>query len=368
MKAEETNIIFVLAKDGTPLMPTKRTRHIAKLLKKGMAKVISRKPFVVQMKYNVGQETQPLYGGTDPGRTNIANGVINQEGVVFYKDKIESCNKDVPKHMAERKAHRQASRRGERLARKRLAKKHNTTTTFPDGRLLPGCEEPVMMKGIINTEARFNNRKRPEGWLTPTARHLVRTHVNQIKYIKKILPVIDWSLEMNKFTFMKMEDNTVWGIDYQNGRMKGFACVDDYIDYIQDYKCACCGNPIQHHHHIKPRHEGGSDLPENIVGLCNECHDKVHTGKMSFLAIGEKKKYQALSVLNQVIPYIYQELVDIFGEEYVHCCTDYETAKFRELNGIQKDHPDDAVCIVAISFVDSITDNAETYEIKQLSC
>ena len=44
-------------------------------------------------------------------------------------------------------------------ARKRLAKKHDTDRDFPDGRLLPGYDEPVMLKDIINTEARFNNRK-----------------------------------------------------------------------------------------------------------------------------------------------------------------------------------------------------------------
>ena len=365
MKAEEAPIIYVLAKDGTPLMPTKRTGHIAKLLKKGMAKVVSRTPFVVQMKYNAGRETQPLHGGTDPGHTNIGNAVADGKGQVVYKDHVETNNKDVPKHMSERKAHRQASRRGERLARKRLAKKHGTAKEFPEGRMLPGYEEPIMLKDITNTEARFNNRKRPEGWLTPTAAHLVRTHINQIKNILKILPVTDWTLETNQFAFMKLEGGSVYGLDYQNGRMKGYGSVEEYVYARQDGKCMCCGKPVRHYHHILPRHEQGSDLPENIAGLCVECHKDIHTGKFVLDAEGVKKKYGALSVLNQAIPYIYMELKRIFGEEHVHACTGYDTKRFRECAGISKDHPDDAVCIATMYHAGDISDSTKAYEVKQ---
>jgi len=365
MKAENAEIIYVLSKDGSPLMPSRRTKHIAKLLKRGLTKVVSRKPFVVQMKYNVGKDSQKLYGGTDPGRTNIGNAVVGEDSKAVYKDHVETCNKDVTKHMKERKSHRQASRRGERQARKRLAKKHDTDRDFPDGRLLPGYDEPVMLKDIINTEARFNNRKRPEGWHTPTVNHLIDTHINQVRNIRRILPVTDWTLEMNKFAFMKMDDGTIQGVDFQNGRMRGFADVNEYVDYIQNGKCPFCGKPIEHHHHIVPRNAGGSDLPENILGVCSDCHDRIHTGKLVVDAIGLKKKYGALSVLNQAIPYIYEELVSMFDEDHVHVCSGYETKLFRELNGIRKDHSEDALCIAALCHMDHIEDNLTTLEVKQ---
>ena len=94
-------------------MPTKREGHIQKLLKRGKARVVSHLPFVVQLKYETENKTQPLYGGTDPGRTNVGNAVITKEGKVVYKDHLTTNNMDVPKHMAERKEHRQASRRGD---------------------------------------------------------------------------------------------------------------------------------------------------------------------------------------------------------------------------------------------------------------
>ena len=359
------NYIYVLAKDGTPIMPTKREHHIQKLLKKGMARVVSHNPFVVQMKYNVGKETQPLYGGTDPGRTNIGNAVVNEKGEVVYKDHVTTNNSEVPKHMAERKSHRQASRRGERQARKRLAKKHDTTTEFPEGRILPGCSEPVMLKDIINTEARFANRKRDEGWLTPTATHLVRTHINMITHICSILPVTSWTFEINRFAFMKMDDGSVFGTDFQNGRMKGYENVESYVFSMQSGKCACCGGIIEHYHHIVPRHEHGSNLPENIIGVCNDCHEKIHTGKKNVDFIGMQKKYDALSILNQAVPYVLKEIESKFGKDNVSICRGTDTAKARETYGIEKDHPADAVCIATMFHTDSVKDNIETYEVVQ---
>lgn len=358
--------IYILSCDGKPLMPTKREGHIQKLLKRGKARIVSHLPFVVQLKYETENKTQPLYGGTDPGRTNIGNAVVTKDGKVLYKDHLTTANKDVPKHMAERKKHRQASRRGERLARKRLAKKNHTTTAFPEGRILPGCNEPVMLKDIINTESRFNNRKREEGWLCPTARHLVETHLHMVDKICRILPVTEWTLETNKFAFMKMDDDTVYGMDYQNGRMKRFPDAASYVHNLQNEKCAICGRPIEHIHHIIPRSAGGSDLPENLVGLCRKCHKDVHTGNVSVEEIGLKKKYGALSVLNQAIPHIYKGLEKRFGEKGIHVCSGYDTKRARELFRLGKDHPDDAEAIAAMYITDHIeTDAPTTYEVHQ---
>ena len=358
--------IYILASDGRPLMPTRRRGHVFKLLRRGKARIAEHVPFTIQLKYETPGITQPLFGGTDPGRTNIGNAVMTADGVVVYKDKVETRNREVPKLMAKRRMHRQASRRGERLARKRLAKKLGTTMKGLLERRLPGYGEgTVTVKDIINTEARFNNRKRPKGWVTPTVTQLIRTHVNMIRRIRKFLPVDNWALELNKFAFMLMEDDTVRGVDYQNGRMKGFASVNDYIGNLQKGRCACCGSPIAHYHHIVPGSQGGSDRPENIIGLCLSCHEKVHKKELSLTVIGEKKKYGALSVLNQAVPRIADALEAEFGSNFT-TCTGMETAVLRELYGIRKDHDLDAVCIAAVGAAPAdIHDTAHTFTVRQ---
>ena len=130
--------IYVLAKDGTSLMPTKRHQHVQKLLKHGRAYVVEHVPFVIRLKYDGPKNVQPLFGGTDPGRTNIGNAVVTADGTVVYKDHVTTRNKEIAKLMRARRGFRQASRRGERLARKRLAKRLGTTMRRVLARKLPG--------------------------------------------------------------------------------------------------------------------------------------------------------------------------------------------------------------------------------------
>ena len=155
----EKEYIYVLNKDGNPLMPTLRRRHILAMVKKRRAEIISEVPFVVRLNYQNPGIVQPLYGGTDPGRTNIGEAVLNLEGQIVYRAQVCTRNKEIVRLMGKRKQHRQASRRGERLARKRLAKKLGTTLKHLLERKLPGYKKGcVRVKDIINTESRFNDK------------------------------------------------------------------------------------------------------------------------------------------------------------------------------------------------------------------
>lgn len=223
-------VVYVLDKDKNPIMPTTRFGHVRRLLNEGKAKAVSTKPFVIKLLYDSTKYIQPLYGGTDPGRTNIGEAVVNEKGKVVFSADVISRNKEIPKLMSDRARHRKASRYGERQRRKRRAKKNGTITTFPEGRKLQGFKSGILaLKDIINTESKFNNRKRPDGWLTPTARQCIQTHINVIKLIGKILPISNWTLEYNKFAFMKLENGRIYGYDFQNGRMKGYGSKEDYI-------------------------------------------------------------------------------------------------------------------------------------------
>lgn len=343
--------IYILNNDGKPLMPTKREHHINKLIKQHKAKVVSHVPFVVQLLYHSEGITQDLFGGNDPGRTNLGFAVVDGNGNVVYLAKVESRNKEIVRLMNKRRAHRRASRTGRRKVWKRLAKKFGTTMKAILSRRLPGYSNggTVCVKDIINKEARFLNRKRPEGWLTPSARQLVQTHINMVKKIMKILPVSDWTEEVNRFAFMKMDDETVCGSDFQNGRMKGYRSVKDFVYARQEGKCPFCGGSIEQYHHIVPRSEYGSNLPENILGVCRDCHHKIHTGEQTVDIKGIRRKYGALSVLNQAMPSILKGLYDIFGKDHISFCFGYQTKVFRDRCGLDKDHDLDAVAIACLS-------------------
>ena len=150
-------------------------------------------------------------------------------------------------------------------------------------RMLPRCEEPICCKVIRNTEARFNNRTRKPGWLTPTANHLLQTHINLVRKIQKILPVSGIVLEINRFDFAKMENPGIRNWEYQKGRLFGFQNVYEAVSYRQNGKCLLCRRPaIEHYHHLVPKHLGGSESIDNYAGLCLKCHQPLVCGAFNF--------------------------------------------------------------------------------------
>ena len=373
---------YVKSFDGKPLEPMHSYPRVKRFIRDGKAVIISYKPFVIQLTYELQNHiVQHKHVGCDTGRTNIGVVAINNDGDVAYSAHVETCNKDVPKHMAERADHRHASRRGERKVRQRRAIANNTT--FKDGdsreRILPQCSEPIVNNYIINSEARFANRKRPEGWLTPTARHLLHTILKSIDLSCDLLPIGDITIEVTKWDFAKMLNPGIKNWEYQKGALFGFASVEDAVYERQNGRCLICGKKhIDHYHHVIPRHLGGSESIDNRAGLCEECHNKVHTdadfkAKLKSKQEGLLKKFHALSVMNQIMPFLLEELVKRYPNKDIYVTNGFETAQLRNKLGLPKTHVIDAWCIAASRInIDNIAPSIVTnvaklrpFEIKQ---
>ena len=139
-----------------------------------------------------------------------------------------------------------------------------------------------------------------------------------------------------------------------------------------------CRHGITQYHHIVARSRNGSNTLENIAGLCDACHDRVHKDVKFAKQLKDKKegldkKYGALSVLNQAIPFICQKLEAEFGKEHVHYCTGRETSLVRRSIGYHKTkknqlHEVDAWCIGFLSLnqiPERIPDFTEVHLIRQ---
>jgi hypothetical protein len=245
-------------------------------------------------------------------------------------------------------------------------------TCLKDGverqRILPGCEELITVKYIKNTEARFCNRKRPEGWLTPTANQLFETHLQCVELVKKILTITNIVLEMNKFDFVKMENPGVKNWEYQKGKLWKYGSVEEAVFDRQEGHCLFCKKSIEHYHHNIPKHLGGSESLDNRCGLCEKHHILVHTEtkwaeKLKTKQAGLLKKYHALSVINQIMPKLIQTLAD--KEKNFFVTTGKDTKATRDSFGLEKIHYVDAWCI-AVSILDcNRMPHFDTYNIKQ---
>ena len=134
--------VYVLDVDGKPLMPTCRFGKVRRMLKSDRAKAVDTLPFTIQLTYKPRTRIlQPVTLGQDPGRTNIGMAAVRFDGKELGRFHCITRNKEIPKLMADRMAARKTSRRGERLARKRLARKLHTTIKFL-------CKYSFLLKNI----------------------------------------------------------------------------------------------------------------------------------------------------------------------------------------------------------------------------
>ena len=64
-------MVYVLGKNGQPLMPTDRHGKVRRLLKNNKAKVVKKCPFTIQLLYETTNYTQEINLGIDAGSKNI---------------------------------------------------------------------------------------------------------------------------------------------------------------------------------------------------------------------------------------------------------------------------------------------------------
>ena len=155
---------------------------------------------------------------------------------------------------------------------------------------------------------------------------------------------------------MAMDNPSVQRWQYQKGPLYGKGSVEDAVYAAQEGHCLFCAKGIDHYHHVVPRRRNGSETLENRAGLCEEHHRLVHTEevwakKLATKKDGLNKKYHALSVLNQIIPSLTEELAKRFPEHFT-VTTGRDTYAFREDYGIPKDHYLDAYCIACSAIPD----------------
>ena len=281
--------VYIVDKQGKPLMPTARFGHVRKLLKKDKAVAISNNPFTIRLKYDSTHYTQPVHEGIDTGRENIGDAASLGDGRNVFLADVKTGNKSIKKNMQLRREFRRERRRHHRQSKQRRAihdknaiqlGEDNTVRTKHQCKSVqisyPTATESVTHKVIRGKEGKFANRKLPEGWITPSARQLVQLTMNEIKQTAQILPVTHISLERVAFDFQKLENQDIKRWEYGKGVLYGYKTYKDYIWDEQKGKCACCGKPITKYHHIIHRAEGGIDNVKNIIGLCDDCHDEIH--------------------------------------------------------------------------------------------
>ena len=306
-------VVYVLNKDGLPLMPTHRLGKVRRLLKEGNAKIIKRNPFTIQLNYECKNYTQNITLGVDAGSKHIGLSASTAKDELYCSD-VELRN-DIVELLS--------SRRENRITRR---------------------------SRLRYRPARFNNRvaSKKEGWVSPSIRQKIESHLKVIEEVHKILPINKIRIEVASFDTQLLkaqeEGKAISGTDYQHGETLGWN-AREYVLFRDNHECQCCHgkskDKILEVHHIESRKTGG-DAPNNLITLCSTCHKKLHKGKIN-LKIKRGTKYNDATFMSIMRWPLHNKLKDLYPN--VELTYGYMTKNERIKHGLVKEHYNDAYCI-----------------------
>ena len=324
-------MVYIVDRDGHPLMPTMRHGKVRRLLNNNKAKVIKRCPFTIQLLYKTGSNIQPITLGVDAGSKKIGMSATT-ESTEYFASEVEVRN-DIVKNLSKRREFRRARRNRKTRHRK----------------------------------ARFDNRRRPKGWLAPSVEAKVESHLKVIADTHRILPIISINIETASFDIQKIKNPDIQGEEYQQGEQLGFWNVREYVLARDGHTCQCChgksGDPILNVHHIESRQTGG-DTPNNLITLCETCHNRYHQGEIKLPeSIHRGMSFRDAAFMGIMRWACYDRLKEIYPD--VHMTFGYITKNMRIKNHLEKSHIVDARCISGHTLAKPAK---EQYFMKKVRC
>lgn len=306
-------MVYILNKDGQPLMPTDRHGKVRRLLKSDKAKVVKRCPFTIQLLYNSTDYTQEISLGIDAGSKHIGVSATTQNRVLYEAD-VELRN-DIVNLLSTRRQNR-VNRRS-----------HKTRYRKP----------------------RFNNRvsHKKKGWLAPSVRQKINTHLTVVAKVHQILPITRIIVETASFDIQKIKNPDISGAEYQQGEQLDFWNVREYVLFRDGHICQCCkgksNDRILNVHHIESRKIGGNS-PNNLITLCETCHTGYHRGTVKLpKTIHRGMSFRDASFMGIMRWSFYDELKTLYPD--VNLTSGYITKSIRIKNNLSKEHYIDARCI-----------------------
>jgi 5-methylcytosine-specific restriction endonuclease McrA len=232
--------VFVLDTEHRPLGPV-HPGEARRLLTQGKAAVWRRYPFTIILKRTVPDaQPEPLRVKIDPGSRVTGLAVVNDTtGRVVWAAELTHRGQLVHQALLARRAIRGGRRQ------------RNT-------RYRP---------------ARFDNRRRPRGWLPPSLESRISNMLTWVVRLRRLVPIAAISQELVRFDTQLMEDPNIGGVEYQQGALAGYE-VREYLLAKWGRRCAYCGAsgvPLQVEH-IVPRARGGTDRVSNLTTACAPCN------------------------------------------------------------------------------------------------
>ena len=289
-----------------------------RMLRNREAAIYRKHPFTIILKESVDTPLEPLRIKIDPGSRITGIAVVNDAvSEIVWAGELKHRGHEIKDALEKRRALRRARR--------------NRNTRY--------------------RPARFNNRRRKEGWLPPSLMSRVYNVQTWVKRLCATFPIQSISVEIARFDTQLMDNPDITGVEYQQGELAGYE-VREYLLEKFGRKCVYCGKtdiPMEIEH-ITPKSRGGSNRISNLAISCRSCnvkkgnktaeefgHSEVQVkAKMSLrdAAMMNATRYKTLDVLQE------------FGLP-IETGTGGRTKYNRIRAGLDKSHWADAVCVGA---------------------
>lgn len=301
-------LVYVINKHGNPLMPCK-PRKAKMLLKNGKAKVIKRTPFTIKLLHGSSGYKQPITLGVDAGYKKVGLSATTEMQVLFEAE-VE-LRTDLVDLLSTRREFRRARR--------------NRKTRY--------------------RKPRFLNRRREDGWLAPSVQNRIEAHLKAVKLVNSLLPITKIIVEVAQFDIQKIKNPDIQGKEYQQGEQLGFWNVREYVLWRDNHKCRLCNgkskDPRLNVHHLESRKTGG-DAPNNLITLCETCHQEYHQG-IKPLNLKRGTAFREAIFMGIMRWAFYNKLKEQYKD--VTLTYGYITKNTRINNQLEKSHRIDARCI-----------------------
>jgi RRXRR protein/HNH endonuclease len=267
-------------------------------------------PFTIQLLYGSSGYRQAVSLGVDAGTQHIGVSATTERIVLFEAEVTPRT--DIQELLATRQQFRRARR--SRKTRYR--------------------------------QARFRNRRKPEGWLAPSVQHKVDAHIKAIRLAHHLLPISKTTIEVAQFDIQKIKHPAIQGVEYQQGPQLDFWNVREYVLWRDQHSCQWCQgkskDPILTVHHIESRKTGGNS-PENLITLCETCHDLIHRTQQEHQIERKNHGFRDATQMGMLRWFIYDQVKASFPN--VHLTYGYLTKHIRISHQLAKSHLVDARCI-----------------------
>lgn len=317
-----TNYVFVQDANGISLAPTKENKAWV-LIRKKRATLVNKYPMVIKLNKIVPTDTickDEIRCGIDDGGLHVGIALVQKcktKNKVLFKGTIEQRD-DVKHLMNVRKGYRQNRRQQKRYRPKR-----------------------------------FNNRNasKRKNRVAPSILQKRQATMRVIHHLNKWIHISSYWLEDVAIDIRALTDGYKpyrWQYQISNR-------LDENIRkaVILRDKCKCmeCGkqNTKLEVHHIKPRRLKGSNTLDNLITLCQNCHQKTEGREELYMQhyfdILQSSDNKHLNYASHVMigkKWLRKQLLEI-GDLYL--TNGGETANKRIDWNIDKTHSNDAICI-----------------------